>query len=49
VRHARGDRAPRLSFGHGALVGGCYVGKGLLRGEGAASDELLLVCVGEEG
>jgi hypothetical protein len=23
--------------------------EGLLRGEGAASDELLLVCVGEEG
>jgi hypothetical protein len=29
VLHARGDRAPRLSFRHGALVGGCYVGKGL--------------------
>jgi hypothetical protein len=29
VLHARGDRAPRLSFGHGALVGGCYLGKGL--------------------
>jgi hypothetical protein len=27
--HARGDRMPRLSFGHGALVGGYYVGKGL--------------------
>jgi hypothetical protein len=26
VLHARGDRALRLSFGHGALVGGCYVG-----------------------
>jgi hypothetical protein len=29
VLHARGDRAPRLSFGHDALVGGCYVGKGM--------------------
>jgi hypothetical protein len=29
VVHARGDRAPRLSFRHGALVGGYYVGKGL--------------------
>jgi hypothetical protein len=29
VLHARGDRTLRLSFGHGALVGGCYVGKGL--------------------
>jgi hypothetical protein len=27
--HARGDRALRLSFGHGVLVGGCYVEKGL--------------------
>jgi hypothetical protein len=27
VLHARDDRALRLSFGHGALVGGCYVGK----------------------
>jgi hypothetical protein len=26
---ARGDRALRLSFEHGALVGGCYVGKRL--------------------
>jgi hypothetical protein len=26
---ARGDRAQRLSFEHGALVGGCYVGKRL--------------------
>jgi hypothetical protein len=33
----------RLSFGHATLVGG------LLRGEEAASDELLLVCAGEEG
>jgi hypothetical protein len=29
VLHARGDRGLRLSFGHGALVGGCYVGKRL--------------------
>jgi hypothetical protein len=29
VLGARGDRALRLSFGHGALVGGCYVGKRL--------------------
>jgi hypothetical protein len=29
VLHARGDRALRLSFGHGALVGGCYVGNEL--------------------
>jgi hypothetical protein len=29
VLHARGDRTLRLSFGHGALVGGCYVKKGL--------------------
>jgi hypothetical protein len=29
VPHARGDRALRLSFGHGALVGGCYVEKRL--------------------
>jgi hypothetical protein len=41
VLRARGDRVLRLSFGHGALVG--------LRGEEAASDELLLVCAGEEG
>jgi hypothetical protein len=24
---ARGNQAPRLSFEHDALVGGCYVGK----------------------
>jgi hypothetical protein len=29
VLHARGDRALRLSFRHGALVEGYYVGKGL--------------------
>jgi hypothetical protein len=29
VLRARGDRALRLSFGHGALVGACYVGKRL--------------------
>jgi hypothetical protein len=29
VLRAQGDRALRRSFGHGALVGGCYVGKGL--------------------
>jgi hypothetical protein len=28
---AQGDRALRLSFEHGALVGGCYVGRGCLR------------------
>jgi hypothetical protein len=28
---AQGNRALRLSFGHGALVGGCYVGRGCLR------------------
>jgi hypothetical protein len=31
VLRAQGDRALRLSFGHGALVGGCYVGRGCLR------------------
>jgi hypothetical protein len=31
VLRAQGDRALRLSFGHGALVGGCYVGRGRLR------------------
>jgi hypothetical protein len=39
---ARGDQALRLSFGHGALVG-------VLRGEEATSDELLLIYAGEEG
>jgi hypothetical protein len=29
VLRARGDRTLRLSFGHSALVGGCYVGKRL--------------------
>jgi hypothetical protein len=29
VLHARGNRALRLSFGHDALVGDCYVGKRL--------------------
>jgi hypothetical protein len=29
VLRVQGDRALRLSFGHGALVGGCYVGKRL--------------------
>jgi hypothetical protein len=29
VLHARGDRTLRLSFGHGVLVGSCYVGKRL--------------------
>jgi hypothetical protein len=42
VLRTRGDRALRLSFGHGVLVGGCCVG------EEAALDELLLVCAGEE-
>jgi hypothetical protein len=42
VLHAQGDRALRLSFGHDALVGAATW-------EEAASDELLLVCVGEEG
>jgi hypothetical protein len=31
VLRARDDRVLRLSFGHGALVGGCYVGKRLLQ------------------
>jgi hypothetical protein len=44
VLHAQGDRALRLSFGHGVLVGG-----GAATWEKAASDELLLVCAGEEG
>jgi hypothetical protein len=42
VLRVRGDRALRLFFGYGASGG-------LLRGEEAASDELLLVCAGEEG
>jgi hypothetical protein len=29
VLRARGDRALRLSFGHGVLVEGCYMGKRL--------------------
>jgi hypothetical protein len=40
VLHARGDRALRLSFEHGTLMGGCYVGKRLPQ---------MSVCVGEEG
>jgi hypothetical protein len=41
VLRAQGDRALRLSFGHGTLVGAATW-------EEAASDELLLVCAGEE-
>jgi hypothetical protein len=42
VLRDQGDQTLRLSFGHGALVGAATW-------EEAASDELLLVCAGEEG